>query len=351
MSDRSRKSSRKRGCLKWLGMAAGIVVALLLCLVGLIWIRGSRAQAELRAEYPPPGEMVDIGGYRLHIYCQGSGSPTVILDAGLGDFSPIWDLVQPEVAQSVRVCAYDRAGLGWSERGPHARTVPNIVDELHALVAGAGIEGPYVLVGHSMGGLYVRAYAAQYPHEVSGMVLVDAPHEEQRSRYPKAFTDAEQRLWNQMIGILVVPRLLNSIGFLAMYPDEYPIETVPSLPPSTRETYVAVLLSHPAYFATVSEQYASIVDNFDQVRAMNITTLGDIPLVVLYADELEIPDSFALTSKEIDQVQAAWHQAQAELAALSPQGEVVVAEESTHYIQFDQPELVIEAINHVLDAQ
>jgi pimeloyl-ACP methyl ester carboxylesterase len=350
MSDRSRKSSRKRGCLKWLGLVAGIVVALLLCLVGLIWIKGSRAQAQLRAAYSPRGEMVDVGGYRMHIYCLGSGSPTVILDAGLGDFSPIWDLVQPRVAQSVRVCAYDRAGLGWSERGPHPRTVQNIVGELHTLLAEAAIEGPYVLVGHSMGGLYVRAYALQYPDEVAGVVLVDAPHEEQSSRYPKAFADAQLRLWNQMTGILLVPRLLNSIGFLAMYPEEYPIETVPSLPPSTREIYISVLLSRPAYFGTVSEQYASIQDNYDQVVAMNITTLGDIPLVVLSTDEVEVPDSFGLSTEELYQVQAARDQAQADLARLSPRGTLVIVEDSSHYIQLDRPQLVIDAILEVLES-
>jgi pimeloyl-ACP methyl ester carboxylesterase len=349
MSDRSRKSSRKRSCLKWLGLVVGIAAALLLALVGLIWIRGSRAQAQLRAKYPPRGEMVEVGGYRMHIYCQGSGSPAVILDAGLGDFSPIWDLVQPEVAQSARVCAYDRAGLGWSERGPNSRTVQNIVDELHALLAEAAIEGPYVLVGHSMGGLYVRAYAFEYPDEVAGMVLVDAPHEEQRSRYSEAFSEAQQGLWNQMTGLLLVPRLLNSIGFLAMYPEEYPIETVPSLPPSTREIYIGVLLSHPAYFGTVSEQYASIQDNYDQVIAMNITSLGDIPLVVLSTDEMEVPDSFGLSTQEINQVQAARDQAQADLARLSSRGTLVIVEESGHYIQLDQPQLVIDAILEVLE--
>jgi pimeloyl-ACP methyl ester carboxylesterase len=349
MSDRSRKSSRKRGCLKWLGLVVGIAAALLLCLIGLIWIGGSRAQAQLRAQYPPRGEMVDVGGYRMHIYCQGSGSPTVILDAGLGDFSPIWDLVQHEVVRSVRVCAYDRAGLGWSERGPNPRTVQNIVEELHTLLAEAAIEGPYVLVGHSMGGLYVRAYALEYPDEVAGMVLVDAPHEEQSSRYPEAFVDAQQGLWNQMTGILLVPRLLNSIRFLAMYPDEYPIETVPSLPPATRDTYIGVLLSNPAYFGTVSEQYASIQDNYDQVDAMNITSLGDIPLVVLSTDEMEVPDSFALSTEEIHQVQAARDQAQADLARLSSRGTLVIVEESGHYIQLDQPQLVIDAILEVVE--
>ena len=121
-------------------------------------------------------EMVVVGGHRLHIDCVGQGSPTVILESGLGTMSVDWANVQPEVAKTTRVCAYDRAGTGWSEPGPEPRDPQQIARELHTLLGNAGIDGPYVLVGQSFGGLYVRMYAAQYPKEVEGMVLVDASH-------------------------------------------------------------------------------------------------------------------------------------------------------------------------------
>jgi pimeloyl-ACP methyl ester carboxylesterase len=350
MSSGSKTSRRIRGCLKWLGLAVVALSVLSIALIAVTWLQGSRAKAALRAKYPPPGQMVDLGGYRMHIYCQGSGSPTVVLDAGLGDFSPIWDLVQPEVARFVRICAYDRAGLGWSERGPNPRTVQDIVGELHTLLAEAAIEGPYVLVGHSMGGAYVRAYAVQYPDEVVGMVLVDSAHEEQDTRYPSAFADVNAQVRAQMAQFLLVPQLVNSLGILAMSPQDYPDMYLPPLSEATQEIYKGVILSDTRYFATVAEQYAHLEDNYAELRDMHITTLGDIPLVVLSAAGPEIPDSFGLSAEEVAEVQAAWDEMQAELAGLSSRGERVFAEESAHHIQFDQPELVIDAIRRVVDA-
>jgi pimeloyl-ACP methyl ester carboxylesterase len=150
-----------------------LVVALLaLAVAGAIY----QAIATERAEraYPPPGEMVDVGGHSLHINCSGRGSPTVVMDAGSGGFSAQWVRVQQQVSGTTRVCAYDRAGMGWSEMGPDPRDAKQITGELHALLGKAGIEGPLVLVGHSFGGLYMQTYAARYPDEVAGAALVDS---------------------------------------------------------------------------------------------------------------------------------------------------------------------------------
>jgi pimeloyl-ACP methyl ester carboxylesterase len=343
-------SSRKRGCLKWGGVALAALALLLIVALALTWLQGSRAKADLRAKYPPPGQMVDVGGYDMHVYCLGSGSPTVILDAGLGDFSLTWSLVQPDVAQSTRVCAYDRAGLGWSERGPKPRTVENIVEELHTLLAEGGIGGPYVLVGHSMGGVYMRAYAFRYPEDVVGMVLVDTSHEDQESRFPAAFSEVDKRVSAQMAQFLVVPRLVNSFGLMAMSPQDYPDAYLPPVSEDVKEVYRGVILSDTRYFAAVAELYAHLEENFAEVREMKITTLGDIPLVVLSAGKPEIPEGYGLTAEDMAQLQAATAEMQAELAALSAQGELVIAEESSHYIQFDQPELVIDAIREVVEA-
>ena len=129
--------------------------------------------------YPPPGKLVDIGGYRLHINCTGEGGPAVILDSGLGGNSLEWTLVQPKLAKFTRVCSYDRAGQGWSDESPLIRTSQNIVDELHTLLHKAEVPEPYILVGHSSGGINMRLYASYYPNEVAGVVLVDSAHEDQ----------------------------------------------------------------------------------------------------------------------------------------------------------------------------
>src|SRR3954447_21057168 len=152
-----------------------------LALTVLLLLSGSiaaRAQdATTPPPLPPPGRLFDIGGWRLHLNCTGearTSQPAVILEAGAGDFSVDWSLVQPGVARFARVCSYDRAGSGWSELGPRPRTMTQIAYELHSLLGKAGERPPYVLVGHSFGGWLVRLYQLRYPADVAGVVLVDA---------------------------------------------------------------------------------------------------------------------------------------------------------------------------------
>ena len=194
-------STTARRNIRRIGKALlGLVVVLLaLAVAGATY----QAIATERAEraYPPPGEMVDVGGHSLHINCVGQGSPTVLLDAGSGGFSAQWVRVQREVSGTTRVCAYDRAGMGWSEMGPDPRDAEQITGELHTLLKGANIDGPYALVGHSYGGLYVRTYAARYPDEVAGVVLVDSSSPKQVGHQPEARDSNEPQN-------AVVPRLV-----------------------------------------------------------------------------------------------------------------------------------------------
>src|SRR6266542_6487257 len=170
------RARRKRGFFFWTRRVLLVLVIALVALGGAGAIYQAVATALDQRAYPPPGQLVDVGGYKLHISCSGTGSPTVILEAGLANPSSIWGWIQPEVAKSTRVCAYDRAGVGWSDPGPEPRDAQHIATELHCLLQNAGIPRPYILVGWSYGGLYVRMYAGTYPDEVAGMVLLDSSH-------------------------------------------------------------------------------------------------------------------------------------------------------------------------------
>src|SRR5215207_4765289 len=154
--------------LRWTARGLGGLVALCFLVAAAGFTYQTIATEQDKAAYPPPGQLVDVGGHRLHIQCVGTGSPTVITESGLGGTSLDWSLVQPAVAQTTRICSYDRAGWGWSDPGPSPRTSGRIVEELRSLLAAAGIAGPYVLVGHSVGGLHAQLFASRYAPEWRG---------------------------------------------------------------------------------------------------------------------------------------------------------------------------------------
>ncbi len=334
---------------------------LLFLLVGLTWVLGSRAKARLAAKYPPPGQMVDIAcperrrrsGYRLHIRCEGEGrpgTPTVVLEAPNGESSLIWAAVQPEVAKFARVCAYDRAGLGWSERGPKPRTIAVITDELAALLAGAGVAPPYVLVGNSIGGMYARTYAHRHPDQVVGMVLVDATHEEQTMRFPASLQRVQRQSQKMMVFGMRLFAKLNAIGLLALLAERGNIKWPTPLPANVREAYVGLACSGAKSFEAIADETAAAEGNMAAVAAARIATLGDIPLVVLSAGLSPISAGSGISASDVEQFKVLAPQLQAELAALSPRGRQSVAEKSGHYIQVDQPELVVAAIRDVVEA-
>jgi pimeloyl-ACP methyl ester carboxylesterase len=171
------RPEHKRGCLFYVKRALLLVFLLPFAATALGFTYETIMQAGDAERYPPPGQMVDVGGYQMHIYCVGEGSPTLILESGAGGTSATYAALQGQLQEDTRVCTYDRAGMGWSESGPEARTVWQIALELHALLQNADIEPPYVLGGLSLGGLYVRAFAAEYPDETAGLVLLDTTYE------------------------------------------------------------------------------------------------------------------------------------------------------------------------------
>jgi pimeloyl-ACP methyl ester carboxylesterase len=181
----------------------------------------------------------------MHLHCSGEGSPTVIMEAGLNDFSVLWALAQPEVMKFTRVCTYDRAGLGWSDPSPHPRSSESMVDELHRLLSRAEIKGPYVLVGHSFGGLLMRLFAHHHPAEVRGIVLVDSAHEEQLARIPAMQQASDQLL--QQFGLLST---LSFLGLMALSPEQIPNR---GLPDDALASYRALLATTGYFDAAIAE--------------------------------------------------------------------------------------------------
>jgi pimeloyl-ACP methyl ester carboxylesterase len=234
---------------------------------------------------------VDVGGFKLNVRCVGEGSPVVLLDAGAGDTSETWDWVVPDVRRFTRVCVYDRAGLGKSDPGPLPRTSDRIADELERLLARARIPGPYVLAGHSFGGLNMRLFASRHPRDVAGLVLVDATPED----YPGRAAGLRSR-------------------------DE------------VEKLRTAVALGSPAFRSELD----AMTDSAAIVRASQPPTA---PVIVITSGQTDASQAF----------RALWAELQAKMVKTFPHAKQVLADQSGHYVQYDQPELIVQAIRELTD--
>jgi pimeloyl-ACP methyl ester carboxylesterase len=334
------------------GIIIGGIIVVPVLIAGTIWLLGTRAKRRLAAQYPPSGQMVDVGGFKMHIDCQGdpAAGPAVVMDAGNGEPCLAWASVQPAVAEFARVCAFDRAGLGWSEPSPEPRTVSNFIKEQHTLLARAGVEPPYVLVGHSAGGLYARIFAHQYPGEVAGMVLVDAGHEELDVRLPESLVKTLKTGY-RFSGILFSAlQMLSSFGFWALIPDTVGRLWPGPIPEGARGAYQGIASSGSRWFAGMGQETAAMWSVLAAARAMQLPNLGDMPLIVLARGRTDLSTGPGISAEDMEQYRVANEEMQAELAALSTRGRLIIAEESGHHIHIEQPELVIDAIRKVVEA-
>ncbi|HLE92870.1 MAG TPA: alpha/beta hydrolase [Anaerolineales bacterium] len=330
----SQTSKPKRGFAWWLRATLLFVMIL----VVTTWSAGAVVKSNLRKQNPAPGQMVNVDGRGMHIYCTGEGSPTVILAAGLDDFSIFWSQVQPEIAKVTRICSYDRAGLGWSEPGSSPRTSGMMVDELHALLINAKVDPPYVLVGHSFGGALMRLYAHNYPDEVAGMVLVDAAPDELFVRVPSWRNAIEGKL-----GLYRTLAPLSSFGLLAFTPGSIPNR---GMPDDVLAQYRAIAVSTD-YFQTGVAENEAFESNLTEVRNANVS-LRDMPLILISRGYWDAMSGFS----EIENQQAwqAWNEMQSEMLSLSSNSRQIVAIESEHNIQLQQPKLIVDAILELIEA-
>lgn len=303
------------------------IILLVIAFAGFLYENASEARD--RRSNPMPGKLVDVAGKKMHIDCMGEGSPIVILDSGLGDSYVSWFKVQPQIAKFARVCSYDRAGLGYSDSSSQPRTSKVIAKELHALLQAADVAPPYVLVGHSMGGFNVRLYASLYRDQVAGMVLVDASHPDQENRFPPELKNMEGT-WLREAEFLEytmpfgVPRLLGLC-------ESDPVQRAAECNFHSARENVAELKA-------VSESAA---------ESAATPSLGDMPLAVLSHDpekaSSEFPPDLAKPVNE------AWEKMQEEMAHLSTRGTQTIVQNSSHYIQIDQPNAVIDAVHAVAE--
>ena len=312
------------------------------------------------AVYAQPGKLVPVNGFRLNLYCMGSGSPTVVFDSGWEDWAPAWSKVQPEVAKWTRACSYDRAGAGFSDSGPMPRTSVRIADELRTALHHAGIAGPFILVGHAFGGDNVRTFADLYMREVAGLVLVDA---DPADLEPKAMQEEQYR---GSVGILSQLRdCRNAIA------EHKPLPALKSRPGQAQRTCAqqffrgipeaewspglnAALLQLAQTKVAMYDAYISEMEQTPQDEAylrQHHRSMGSRPIRVLTSGnhgvghlERKPPDTpeHLKYEQETTSAQARW-------LTLSSNAKQIFAHNSSEYIQFDEPETVINAIRDVYD--
>ena len=311
-SSMSVQSQRSRW-LRWLSwLLIGLLAFVVIGLGAALIYQGVATAADLRA-YPPPGELIDVGGFRLHLVCMGEGSPTVILDA-LGDgTSANWGWVQPEVAKQTRVCAYDRAGRGWSEASPAPRDARTMAQELHTLLANAGIDGPKILVGHSFGAMVGRLYTDLYPDEVVGLVWVEPG-------FPDIYSDRMPQAAHEQAAadreLMAMAPLMARLGIFRL------IRRQETLPEPQRSYAQAFYGSNALWDSLLTESQVLPESQRQWEEADNF---GDRPFMIVSATQGWIdPNS------PMDESRRIYNQMQEELLALSSNHALRVVEGASH---------------------
>jgi pimeloyl-ACP methyl ester carboxylesterase len=325
-----------------------IATVLVLLLVAGMLYQSAGARRNGR-RYAPPGAMIDVSGQRLHLVCAGKGQPTVLFESGIAASSLSWGPVLRDVSAFTRACAYDRAGLGWSDPSAAPRTVTRMMTELRGILANAATAGPAVLVGHSFGAFLVCAYASRYPADIAGLVLLDPPNEwDQLTRHQAHL------LWGGIqlsrIGAILarvgvvracltlltggapgVPRnFVRVFGPTAAHTLERLVGEVRKLPPDVHPI-VQALWCQPKCFRAMADHLGAFEETAAAVSG--ITALSDVPLIIISGGD-QSPDTIARHRQ---------------LASMSSQGRQMVATKSGHWIQFDEPELVVTAVREVVD--
>lgn len=313
---------------RWLRVMSGIMILL----VGLLTI-GTAYQSNATTQdsilYPAPGEIISIDGADMHIYCVGEGSPTVIFEAGLGGNYMDWTLVQPAIGDHTRACAYDRAGMGYSDYIGASLNTEATAQRLYQLLGEAQIEPPYILVGHSIGGIHVRSFYELYPETVVGMVLIDSSHENQSQYLPEA-----PFLVDMLYSVAPMLARVGVVRGLGLAEQNIADHLTPE-----QAAYVSAMVNQTSFWQALSDEHQMAATDTNQTTAPS--SLVDLPLMVISQDVSLIEDSDP-------DMALLWLDLQGELTALSTNSRDVIAEGAGHYVHYDRPQIVIDSILSIL---
>ena len=287
--------------------------------------------------FPPPGRMYAVDGHAMHMYCIGSGSPVLVLDAGLGDDWTAWNKVQPELSRTTRVCSFDRSGLGSSDLLPGGHDANTLADELHALVGQAGIKKPFVLAGHSMAGEYARAYASRYPNDLAGMILIDSSSPDQLARMPKEIRDAAAgqnfflQSWMVRLGIARAMGQCSEVDPL--------MESV--------KGWVLAAMCNPGIADAGVQEYKGV--DLSDPETRHSGPFGHLPILIFSEDPDKAPTDWGLPPAVMKQWASTWNQMQEEQKQLSTDSHRIIAKGSGHYIQLERADLINKEVPVFID--
>lgn len=330
-------SSKSLDCWKWtkrigLGLVGAVGV---LALGGALYqILGTQIDA---VRYPPIGKLVDVGGHNMHLYTTGKGGPSVILDAGMGCDTLGWSLVQPKIAEFTQVTSFDRPGYGWSDESLLERTSQNIVTELHAALQKAEILPPYVMVGHSFGGLNARLFASLYPEEVLGVVLVDSAHEDQMEKIPMPQINHNLMMLASHLGL---------IRLVTHYPSAYRKELLEVLPEEVQNQLIAKV-STTKFIRSVLQEASNLGTSCKQVKEAG-GHLGDKPLIVISANKTTSAEGSGYTQEEMDAILIPFKELQKDLANKSTHSKQIFSD-SDHMVTLHDPKIIVDSVRELVE--
>lgn len=317
-----------------------IGVCILLVLIGSGFGYEWLASRQAAPDYPPPGKMIDAGGYRLHLQKFGSGSPTIVLEAASGETSISWRDIPKQLAQFSTVVVYDRGSFAWSDKATTTRSGPHIVHELHTALQQGHIPGPYIIVGHSLGGMYARLFAQTYQRDIAGLVLLDAKPVDDDS---KTAAILAQEHFQKPLPLPWVSKLLKQSGVMRLF-QHVLLEGLVRY--EDRDKFINVI-AKPDYFDAVEEEGRSIPLMEDLIRNQN---LGDIPVRIIARGLIPPENAKAgfsqAASRKIEDI---WQAGQKQMLQLSTDSKLIIAKNSGHYIIHDEPGLVVNVIGQLIN--